>query len=1025
MRMIVSKQRLAVPGFLIVALLVFPVAGYAQEATITGTIADTTGGVLPGVIVTAVSVDTGNTYETVTDGTGSYRMPSRIGNYVVTATLVGFDSATLGPVPVAVGQDVTVDLVMAAGGLTETVTVTGEAPLIDTTSSTLGSNITAGQMEELPINGRNWQDLAMLAVGNKVNEVGTREIAAEGTGNYQVNVDGQQVTYMGGGLGNVQTRFSRDAIAEFEYISNRFDASQGRSSGIQINAVTKSGTNQYLGSFGSYFRDDRLNAPSYIATNPDGSKRTLPFSNQQFSLTHGGPMITDRLHYFANVELEKQSWSTVFTTPYPSFNETFTEPRTEYKAGIRLDYQLTNSTRFALTGNLWQNDQKLDQGFQGSSTRHPSYAVATKRNSNQAQGTLTQVIGNRAVNTFKVGWVHLANHEVSKVPWEGGVGAGGVGQGHPACATAGICMGSPIIRMRGMSFGPPGSTEQDIRQGNFSMRNDFALSYEAAGRHDLKIGSDYINNHFELLICRECTGIYDLRKGRPPSNLAELFPVWNDPDTWNLDPLLKNARNYKMGIGDMDFAVTRHQLAGWVQDDWQVSNNFTLNLGLRYDITFNGYGENFDFDPWVKAQRPYDTDDIAPRVGFAYQLDDRTVIRGGAGKYYAWVTDQSAHGTVSWINIIGVVLLPDGRSDFLNNPFNGPQPLYADVKQNTCWDQKRYQGIGAQPGCNRRYIGNNLASPDAQDPFSYQGSIGFQRQVGDTMAFEADYVYWKRYYNVLSPELNISWNKETGEPYSSSNVARLPFPEWGEVDMRQNTLGADSYNHTIQAGFTKRFSSNWSASATYSATFDYKKDWEPVPPQISQETDYLYDLYPQMRGCTDPISWNDAGTEWNCHTPINFDALGEGMLFAEEWYKTNHQVHRFVFNAIYEAPGGIMLSGLFFYGDNGYETTESGVNVYDTDNDQIADRVREDKSVIPRRNFNQKDLNRLDLRAAKTFTFGNVTFEPMIDIFNALNRANFTDWVINESSSKFGQPDAQDAIAYQPRVIQIAFKTTF
>ena len=894
-------------------------------------------------------------------------------------------------------------------------------------SSTLGSNITTGQMEELPINGRNWQDLAMLAVGNKVNEVGTREIAAEGTGNYQVNVDGQQVTYMGGGLGNVQTRFSRDAIAEFEYVSNRFDASQGRSSGIQINAVTKSGTNAYLGTFGGYFRHDSLNAADNIAKNPDGSARTLPFGNEQISVTHGGPLVQDRLHYFANYEFEHQKWSTVFTTPYPEFNLTFTEPRYEYKVGVRIDYQITPNSRIAANTNFWQNDQQLDQGFEGSSTRHPSFAVATLRDSEQFQGTLTNVIGNRAVNTFRAGWVHLANHEQSKVPWgpsEGIPGAAGVGQGHPGCATSGICLGAPRIRMRGFQFGPPGSVQQDIRQGNISMRNDFAISYEASGRHDLKVGGDYINNHFELLICRDCVGIYDLRSGRPPANLEELFPVWNDPDTWNVDALLPNARSYTLGIGDMDFAVTRHQLASWVQDDWQIGDNFTLNLGLRYDITLNGTGENFDFEPWVKKGRPYDTNDYAPRLGFAYSLDDNTVLRGGFGKYFAWVTDQSAHGTVSWVNIIGVVLLPDGRDDFLSNPFNGPQPTFADVKANTCWEQKN-TGQEQAPGGIRRFIGNNLASPAAQDPYSYQGSIGIQRQLGNTMAFEADYVYWKRYYNIFSPELNQAWDNETGEPYSSRDIAKLPFPEWGEVDMRQNSLGDDAYNHTIQAGFTKRLSNNWQASATYSMTLDYRKDYQPVPPQISPETTYLYDLYPQMRGCTDPISWNDDFTEWNCHTPINFNNFGQDLLFAEQYYRTNHQVHRFVFNGIYNLPGDVLLSGLYFYGDNGFETTESGVNLFDTENDDIADRVRLDGSVIPRRNFDKKDLHRVDLRLSKRIQIGNTSIEPMVDIFNLFNRVNFTDWVIDEQSSLFGQPDAADGIAYQPRVIQIGFKARF
>src|SRR5688572_29828117 len=265
------------------AMMLAPSGAFAQEATVTGTITDATGGVLPGVTVTAINEATGFTLEAVTDERGAFRMPARIGTYRVTAVLAGFTDAVRAGVPLSVGQTVTVNLQMSPSGLTESVTVTGEAPLIDVTTSGLGSNISQTQMEELPLNGRNWQDLAMLAVGNKVNEVGTNEIAAEGAGTYQVNVDGQQITYEGGGLGNVQARYSRDAIAEFEYISNRFDASQGRSSGVQINAVTKGGTNQYLGSFGSYFRHDSLNAADHIVN------EVLPYSNQQVSFTHGGP----------------------------------------------------------------------------------------------------------------------------------------------------------------------------------------------------------------------------------------------------------------------------------------------------------------------------------------------------------------------------------------------------------------------------------------------------------------------------------------------------------------------------------------------------------------------------------------------------------------------------------------------------------------------------------------------------------------------------------------------------------------
>ncbi|MBI4487060.1 MAG: TonB-dependent receptor [Acidobacteria bacterium] len=991
----------------VTVVLAVPAVATAQEATITGTIADTTGGVLPGVTVTAVHEATGNTFETVTDERGIYRMPARIGVYRLSAALAGFTTVTRTGVQVAVGQTVTVNLQMAPSSLQETVTVTAEAPLLDVTSSSLGTNITPEQMQELPINGRNWQDLSMLALGNRVNQVGTNEIAAEGTGTYQVNVDGQSVTYYGGGLGNVQPRFSRDAIAEFEFIANRFDATQGRSQGIQINAVTKSGTNTYQGALGGYFRDDSLNAPDKIVN------RVLPYSNQQISATHGGPILRDRFHYFANYEFEREPWTTVFTTPFPEFNLEFTEPRKEHKTGVRLDYQFTPNLRATVRGAMWQNDQRLDQAFAATATNHPSFLVQTYRDSDQILLSLTQVLGNRAVNDFKTGYVGIRNRESSRVQWPT----------HPAALTDNITNGAPIVTLNGFRFGPPGSVPQEIQEGKLSFRDDFTLSVNKAGRHDIRMGSEYIKDSWWLMICRDCTGIYDAQGGPPPANLQQLFPAWNDPATWNLNALNSIIRRYTLGIGDFTFFVDRHVLAGWVQDDWQVTENLTLNLGLRYDAALNAFGEDYDFQPWVSAGRPNDTDNIQPRAGFAYRLNDRTVLRGGFGKYYAEVTDMSAHGTVSWRNIVGVEILNDGRPDFATNPFNGSQPGYEQLVPRTCWDQKANQG-GARPGCIRRAVGNNLASPDSQFPYAWQSSIGFQRQIGESMAIEADYVHSISAYNITgNTNINLAYNPATGLPFPTNNVSRLPFPEWGNVAMRLNTRGYDSQNHSVQVGFMKRMSDNWMASATYLMVLDYQKDYPPVLPKLPG--------IPQAQNCTHPVTWTADLARWVCDVPVNFRAFGV-PIYDEDWYRTNHQVHRAVFNGIYQIPYDFLVSGLYFYGDNGWNTTTSGVDVFGVGG-MVANRTRADLTIIPRNNFDRKDLHRVDIRVSRRFSFGErFSFEPIAEVFNLFNRANFNTWTLNESNRNFGQPQAGSGgasgaggTAFQPRVVQLGFRATF
>ena len=989
-----TAARFARCSCLAILLLVFPVGVYAQDAVVTGTITDATGGVLPGVTVTAVNDASGNTYEAVTDARGVFRMPARIGTYRLTASLAGFADATRTGLPVAVGQTVTINLQMAPSGVQESVTVTGEAPLVNVSSSALGTNITQAQMEELPVNGRNWQDLAMLAVGNKVNDVSVPGIAAEGTGTYQVNVDGQQITYEGGGLNNVQARFSRDAIAEFEFISNRFDATQGRSSGIQINAVTKGGTNQRSGLFGGYFRDAKFNAKDNIVN------RKLPYQDQQLSFAYGGPIIKDKFHYFANYEFEREPATFAWNTPYPAFNLSFTDPRREDKAGVRLDYQLSSTTSVSFRSSLWKNFQPLDTDFQPSPTRHPSYLTQVTRHSNNELLTLTKVLGSRAVNEFKGGYAFVDNQEVSRVPWKN----------HPAGTSSGIFNGSPIITFTGFTLGPAGSIPQVIKQMNLSARDDFTLSINKGGRHDMKIGGEYIKNYWRLMICRTCSGTYDAQApGVPVPSLAAmqaLFPTWDNPDTWNFNAFNANIRRYQLGVGNMNFAVDRHVFAGWLQDDWKITQKTTLNLGLRYDLALNGFGENFGLEPWLHANRPNDKNNIGPRIGFAYQLNDRTVLRGGFGKYFSEVTDMSAHGTVSWQKIVILDVLNDGRPDFGSNPLNRAVPTFDEAVRLTCYDQRVNQG-GTRPGCIQRGLNQNLASPDSQYPWAWQGSVGIQRQLGDTVGVQADYVYSTSFDNIGARNINQAY-QPSGLPYSVNLVNRLPYPDWGTISMRMNNRGRDGISHTIQTGLTKRFGHRWQGSATYSLSRNYTRDQLPL-----------------NSGCSQPVSWNPDFSAWSCDTAgrVNFSTFGL-PLFDRNWYRTNGQVHRAVFNGIYQMPYDFQLSGLYFYGDNGRNTTTSGIDALGC-GCTVAARMRADLSVIPRNNFDKKALHRVDIRFYRSFKMGRTSIEPMLEAFNLFNRANFTTWDTNESSRTFGQATAANGITYQPRVVQLGFRAKF
>src|SRR5687768_3085238 len=289
------RQRQVVWIIFLAAVLAVAPAAHAQESTLTGIVRDISGGVLPGVTVTATNEAQGTTFVAVTDEAGIYRIPVRAGIYRVSAELTGFTTVVRPGVELLLGRQAALNIDMTVSGLQETVTVTGEAPLLDTTTSNIAGNIDPRQMQELPLNGRNWMNLTMLAPGSRGNSAS--EIPQDRQGYFQINVDVQQVTFMVCCAQN-QPRYSRDSIAEFELTTNRFDATKGRTQGMMVNAITKSGTNTPSGTFSGAFRDDKWNAKDFI------QNRVIPYSDQQLSGTFGGPVIRDRIHFFANWEYE-------------------------------------------------------------------------------------------------------------------------------------------------------------------------------------------------------------------------------------------------------------------------------------------------------------------------------------------------------------------------------------------------------------------------------------------------------------------------------------------------------------------------------------------------------------------------------------------------------------------------------------------------------------------------------------------------------------------------------------------------
>src|SRR5688572_21649679 len=982
------KVRLIRAWALALALIALPGAASAQEAVLTGTVTDSTGAVLPGVTIVAVNDATGNRFEGVTDERGIYRIPARVGAYAISAELSGFSTVTRSGVQLLVGQTAAVNLQMSPSTVQETVTVSAEAPLLNVTTSSLGANINPEQVEELPVAGRNWLGLALLAPGSRtVSGNAQAPLPDRNNGEvreFQLNMDGQQISSELGTGG--QPKFSQDSIAEFQFISNRFDATQGRSSGVQVNVITKSGTNSLSGLFRTNFQSDRFNAEHPVVL------RTLPISNQQYSTAIGGPIMQDKLHYYGNFEYERAPLASVWTTPYPAFNLELNGKFSRKIAGARLDYQVSQDTR--LMGRV-SGSQSYTPFGGGSATAHPASTIDTADRNREYLGSMTQVLSNRAVNEIKGGYSHFGFENNTLVTWS-----------KHWQASNGITNGYPRIQLTGFNFNANANAPRHRDQKVTQIRDDFTFSYEARGRHDLRLGGEFVDHYEDSLNCNQCGGTIDARGTfggaaiPSPAQLQSWFPDPFNADTWNLAALSPWVRTYTIGIGEFPNQYHQPKYGAWAQDDWRIGNQLTLNLGIRYDLSLNSFANDLGLEyragqpPFYSPGRPNDTNNVQPRIGFAYQLTDVTVIRGGSGLYFSDALTVDAFWPKYNTQLLRLQFTNDGRADFAANPLNGqPLPTYDQAQGQLCNSAAQAANFAAWRASNfagaAPCILNALQEMPAPDEYmsmarNWNSSIGFQRQLGSSFALEADFVYTKGTNEKDTiPNVNLAYDPATGVnlPFNNANRARLPWPEMGVVSMIPHN--ARSGLKSLQTAFTKRLSNRWQASATYTLSWLYSAENQP----FSGLQIVPFGVQP------------DLGNEYG--------------LAGDD------QRHRAVFNGIWQVGRGFQLSGLHYFGAGIRAGNEYGGDLRLLGATGSA-RLRPNGSLVERNSYIQPSQNKTDLRVQQRVPLGGrLAIDLIGEVFNVFNRPNFTE-TVQESSANYGKPSDG-----QYRTAQVGFRLTF
>src|SRR5688572_8168690 len=295
------------------AIVLAASSALAQQTTgnISGRIVDDQGAAVPGVTVTGRNVQTGFTRSDVSDGEGVYRLPALpVGTYDITAELQGFSKVENKAIVLSVGQTLDIGMTLKVAGLQEAVTVTGETPLIETGSSSVGGIVDVGRIESLPLNGRQFANAAITIPGvglgyhsdpTKSTQYSPQIAGGNGRNvNYQIDGGDNNDDTVGGLL----QLFPLEAIQEFNFVTSRYKAEYGRSNGGVMNIITKSGTNDLRGSWFTLFRDKALNA--ITQTEKLGGEEKQDYRRYQYGGSVGGPILTDKMHYFGAFERTQQ-----------------------------------------------------------------------------------------------------------------------------------------------------------------------------------------------------------------------------------------------------------------------------------------------------------------------------------------------------------------------------------------------------------------------------------------------------------------------------------------------------------------------------------------------------------------------------------------------------------------------------------------------------------------------------------------------------------------------------------------------
>ncbi|MFN7947159.1 MAG: TonB-dependent receptor [Blastocatellia bacterium] len=829
-----------------------------DSATVLGTINDSGGAAVVGATVRLKNIATGITLTTQTDSNGNYLFPNvRIGAYRVSAELQGFATAVVERVEVVVNARQRVDLTMQPGAVTETVTITEAAQLLETDSSVRGQVVQRQQIVNLPLNGRSYANLTLLAPG--VRESSQNGITTAGR-EASFNVNGLRNTFNNFLLDGVDNnaygtsnqsfssqvvQVSPDAVAEFKVQTNTYSAEFGRSGGAVINASYRSGTNEFHGALWEFHRNTVLNAVGFFK--PAGGVKP-PLIRNQFGFTFGGPIIKDRTFFFLDYEGFRQIQKNLNFSTLPTLDQRnglltvdVRDPLTGnvYKAGTAIP--MTTFARKVLselpapnvpgaTANNYRelvlnrsfNDKfnlKLDHKLndrlnvftrlshrKSNAFEAPNIPGPSGSNQNgqvnvlnqQLASGLTYAFANSSALEFRLGISRIEAGK--KPPLSGGPSMrdlyGITGLPEDRTITGGLTTQT----ISGLSqLGRQATNPQFQNPFSVNPRVNYTFNF---GRHSLKAGYEYLAVNTDVQDTNPLMGLdtYAGQFSRPTGAASN--------NLYNLADFMFGARS-QYELANLLVVNLRQRLHfAYVQDDFKLSPKLTLNLGLRYEFATPIYEDKdrlSNYDPvtnsiiqaksgslYDRALVDPDYNNFAPRLGFAYNLMDKTVVRGGYGIGYVY------------FNRIG-------SANLLATNF--PQITRANIPQSPTLPRCKGTETGlALEGCFRATqdgypsgLPNNVTlyiPRDTRTAYIQNWQVSVQRELGANMLLDVAYVGNHAVKLILLADLNQARPNNVGE----SLLVNARRPITGFRSISAVLPAAFSNYHALQLKFERRFS---------------------------------------------------------------------------------------------------------------------------------------------------------------------------------------------------------------------------